>query len=416
MSDYPPYGPQYGQAPWPPPGPTYAAPPERKDRRWLIIVAAAVLVATVAAAYVIFAGSNKATASEVLLQPTNSAGPYPWTGTVVPVGAPSSVPLPPPTTPTAQVPTGGGQPPLVAVPGDRAGIYGGSLELTVCDKKKLVEFLQQNPAQAAAWAGVLGVSDISTYVGSLAEVLLGADTRVTNHGFHEGKATSFQAVLQAGTAVLIDDRGIPRVRCECGNPLLPPVLAGGPPTYTGTPWSGFDPGRVVVVQAAAVTVTHVTVINVVTGGSAVIPVGGGERPGVTPSETATITQAPPVRVDAIVGYWTGDWGDLLLVDGGGGRVDGAYSFDRGAVTGTLSGGTFVGRWCEEPRAGPTDEGPVEFTFVLVNGRWQIDGRWKYDSDGAAGAWREDWDLSERSGSAPTRELAERAADARQLCG
>src|SRR6185436_18143448 len=34
----------------------------------------------------------------------------------------------------------------------------------------------------------------------------------------------FLAVLRRGTAVLVDDEGVPRVKCYCGNPLLPPVI------------------------------------------------------------------------------------------------------------------------------------------------------------------------------------------------
>ena len=49
------------------------------------------------------------------------------------------------------------------------------------------------------------------------------------------------------SAVLIDSRGVPRARCFCGNPLLPPRLATAAAAYTGPTWTGFDPRRVVVV-------------------------------------------------------------------------------------------------------------------------------------------------------------------------
>ncbi|GHF01088.1 hypothetical protein GCM10018785_74850 [Streptomyces longispororuber] len=60
------------------------------------------------------------------------------------------------------------------------------------------------------------------YLRGLTPVVPRADTRVTGHGCRDGRATGHQAVLQARTAVLVDDRGLPRVRCACGNPLLPP--------------------------------------------------------------------------------------------------------------------------------------------------------------------------------------------------
>lgn len=48
-------------------------------------------------------------------------------------------------------------------------------------------------------------------------------------------------MLQAGTAVLVDAEGTPRVRCKCGNPLAPPEPVEGTPKYTGTPWPDFNP-------------------------------------------------------------------------------------------------------------------------------------------------------------------------------
>ncbi|MFD7575382.1 DUF6777 domain-containing protein, partial [Streptomyces sp. NPDC059810] len=85
-----------------------------------------------------------------------------------------------------------------------------------------------------------------------------ADTRVTNHGFKNGAATAYQSVLQAGTAVLVDDRGVPRVRCACGNPLTLPVAQKSPKT-TGTPWPGYNSSQVVVV-APSVTVVNIFVV------------------------------------------------------------------------------------------------------------------------------------------------------------
>ena len=56
------------------------------------------------------------------------------------------------------------------------------------------------------------------YLRGLTSVVLRADTQVTNHGFRDARVTGFQSVLQAGTAVLVDNRGVPRVRCACGSP------------------------------------------------------------------------------------------------------------------------------------------------------------------------------------------------------
>ena len=35
-------------------------------------------------------------------------------------------------------------------------------------------------------------------------------------------------VLQAGTAVMVDDRGVPRAKCSCGNPLREPIPGTDP--------------------------------------------------------------------------------------------------------------------------------------------------------------------------------------------
>ena len=65
---------------------------------------------------------------------------------------------------------------------------------------------------------------IGAYVDSLTPVVLTDDTLVTNHGYRDGHATTLPAVLQAGTAVMVDTLGVPRVKCNCGNPLTPPEL------------------------------------------------------------------------------------------------------------------------------------------------------------------------------------------------
>jgi hypothetical protein len=244
------------------------------------------LVAVLIAAVLLGTG-KKASAGEVLREPAASTGLFPWTGSIAAPNAPTSVPLPTTSVPPPGAPKATGAV-LTAVRGDRAGLYGGTLELTVCDKNKLINFLEQNPSQGAAWASVQGIpsSQIRSYIGALTPVILAADTRVTNHGFVNGRPTPHQSVLQAGTAVLIDSLGVPRARCYCGNPLLPPQLTRSAPVYTGQSWPGFDPGRVVAVQPAPAPITNLTVINTNTGSPINITVGG----------PTTTTTAPPATV------------------------------------------------------------------------------------------------------------------------
>ena len=178
---------------------------------------------------------------EVFLEPTGSPGRDPFSGTVV-VGNPPGT--------KSQTPVGATGSSVPTIAGRRPALYGGSRNEHVCDRQKLITFLQQNPEKAAAWAGVLNIdpADIATYIGTLTPMQLRADTRVTNHGFVDGHATSLQSVLQAGTAVLVDDHGRPRVKCGCGNPLLDPVATPIAPVYTGEAWPDFNPRNVSAVS------------------------------------------------------------------------------------------------------------------------------------------------------------------------
>ncbi|MGP4103986.1 DUF6777 domain-containing protein [Nonomuraea sp. KM90] len=140
-----------------------------------------------------------------------------------------------------------------AVDGDRAGLYGGTTRSTQCSKKKLIEFLNNNPKKARAWAEALDmdVADIPAHVGALTSVVLRRDVLVKNHGYRKGKSKAFHALLQAGIAVLVDRTGTPVVKCDCGNPLLPPDgdVDIDRAKYKGQKWKHFSKKRVTVVEA-----------------------------------------------------------------------------------------------------------------------------------------------------------------------
>ncbi|MFF6978420.1 DUF6777 domain-containing protein [Streptomyces sp. NPDC008343] len=109
--------------------------------------------------------------------------------------------------------------------GDTPGLYGGSKQPTLCDVVRLEEFLTDpgNERKAQAWAAALSISaaEIPGYLGRLTPVLLRHDTLVRNHDYKKGKAVPFNALLQTGIAILVDERGLPAVKCSCGNPLRP---------------------------------------------------------------------------------------------------------------------------------------------------------------------------------------------------
>lgn len=182
-------------------------------------------------------------AGEVLLQPAGKSGPDPFTESTARDGdsTPPSPTAPPSSSASANVTRG--------VDGAAPGLYGGTRKVGSCDVEKQVTALQGDPAKSKAFASVLDIapSAVPDYLRALTPVQLRMDTRVTNHGYRDGAPTAYQAVLQAGTAVLVDDRGVPRVRCACGNPLAPPVAQKSTPKRTGEAWPGYQSSNVVVV-------------------------------------------------------------------------------------------------------------------------------------------------------------------------
>jgi hypothetical protein len=185
------------------------------------------------------------------------------------------------------------------VEGAEPAVYGGSRDAQVCDVAQLLAFMQDeaNADKAAAWSealGVGGVGDIPTYLEGLTAVRLRFDTRVTNHGFRDGEANPFQAVLQAGTAVLVDNTGVPRVKCNCGNPLAEPesLDVGGDAALNvddlaqnpEDAWEGLEPAQVVRVEPASEAVEAITIVDFETGGLIERPVGSD---GVSKADTGT---------------------------------------------------------------------------------------------------------------------------------
>lgn len=245
------------------------APPRR--RRVLASTLAVIVAALVVAGIVLLAGGDNAptaaASTDVELIPAAEPGPDPFTsstsedaGAEAEADAQGDGPVP---TLTASVEPTAGR----TVDGGEPGLYGGSNERGVCDTAQLVDFLTTESSKAGAWADALGISrsQIPSYVESLTPLVLSRDTAVTNHGFRGGRATPFQAVLQAGTAVLVDNRGVPRVKCNCGNPLAEPSSLDPGSRFTGTAWSGFSPDEVVVVQAAPSPLESIEVTDLENG-------------------------------------------------------------------------------------------------------------------------------------------------------
>ncbi|RDG35527.1 DUF6777 domain-containing protein [Streptomyces corynorhini] len=231
-------------------------------------------------------------AKELYLQPARAAGPDPFTaapGAGAPGGkaAPSSTPEPgtlesrtpeprtsEPRTPRSGSPRSGrqegraGSAPAVprALPGSTPGLYGASTA-PGCAVERQARLLAKDPAKARSFARAAGIGkeSVPDFLRALTPVELRADVRVTDHGHRAGAATAFQAVLQSGTAVLVDGRGLPRVRCASGNPLGPPVAFKGSVDYRGERWPGYRAERVVVVQRSEEDLGGLVIVDPVDG-------------------------------------------------------------------------------------------------------------------------------------------------------
>jgi hypothetical protein len=178
-------------------------------------------------------GDDGGEREDVQLVSASEPGPNPFTPPVAPETPPPSTIAPP------------------------QGPFGGTGDNTLCDREGIIAFLTDpaNAAQAKAWAGTLriSVSEIPDHVRALIPTTTTSDIRITNHTFENGRAVAFQAVLQTGTAVLVDVYGKPVVRCRCGNPLLPPREVKSP-TYTGPKWAGFDPDTIIIIEVTNVQI------------------------------------------------------------------------------------------------------------------------------------------------------------------
>ena len=168
------------------------------------------------------------------------------------------------------------------VSGRQDALYGATGEVRPCDVVALANDLDADTDTARLWALTLGLrpDQVPHYLNTLTEVVLMADTWVTEHVRTAGETRSEQAVLQAGNAVLVDPLGVPRVRCASSSTLTPPANT----TLTrfqvvGEQWDGYTPHSVVAVQYSISSdpgaATEFNLVDVVTGQPVTRTVGGG---------------------------------------------------------------------------------------------------------------------------------------------
>ncbi len=306
----------------PTPPPAGQPPPRRRRKLWVLPLVLVLLFGGAIGAIVATRDSTPdgPNANELVAEPISSLGENVFTQPVTPPVETLSAKdpklsgleakigeLPKLKLPALNLPgLGSGTAPRIS--GETPGLYGGTNLLSVCDAKKLVDFLTTNADKAREWAKVLGigVDEIPRYVSELTDVILRFDTRVVNHGFLNGKATYINSILQAGTAVLIDRFGMPVVRCKCGNPLTAAKPIADNPRVSGTTWLGFDPGKVTIIVPAPQPVSTFTTTNVITGGPLVrkpgSPAASASGPSTTrpPRPTTTTTRPKPTTTTTTV--------------------------------------------------------------------------------------------------------------------
>jgi hypothetical protein len=154
--------------------------------------------------------------------------------------------------------------------GDTPGLYGGTKQPGICDVERLKRFLTapRNARKARAWAAALDLrtDEIPGYLDRLTPVLLRHDTLAQNHDYKKGKAVPFRALLQAGIAILVDEQGLPSVKCSCGNPLRPFEDDTSRISVTfgdgNEKWQGYDRAEVVVVRPAPRKLERIALVDV----------------------------------------------------------------------------------------------------------------------------------------------------------
>jgi len=144
-------------------------------------------------------------------------------------------------------------------------VYASRVE-SVCDRAKMAAALESNDEARKSWAVLMGVNedDVAATIDSLTPLVLARDTAVTNSRYRDGRPEWFQAILQAGTPVLVEATGTPRVKCSCGNPLKAPDIPHGA-QFRGERWDRFSPSEVISIEGSKDPVGTLPTVDLDTG-------------------------------------------------------------------------------------------------------------------------------------------------------
>jgi hypothetical protein len=151
--------------------------------------------------------------------------------------------------------------------GTTAGVFGGSANGEVCDVEALADRLAAVPIVGEAWAAVHGITveELPAFVLSQTPVLLLSDTTATDYGLRNGQIVPRLAILERGTAVLVDDRGTLTARCISGSPLRNARPIPADAEFSGEPWQGFSPRFVDDLRPGEVPVDEFLLVDVRSG-------------------------------------------------------------------------------------------------------------------------------------------------------
>ena len=103
------------------------------------------------------------------------------------------------------------------------------------------------------------------YIDGLTPVVVLRDTAVMDHLLITGRIVPRSAVLERGTAVLVDPKGVPRVRCVSGSPLRTAAPIPSGVVVEGAVWDGFSLSQLQTLPAALQPTGQFVLVDVETG-------------------------------------------------------------------------------------------------------------------------------------------------------
>ena len=193
-----------------PPATAHATVAASPARPWWLVPAAVATLAVLAlasfAATRLLVGSDPATA--VALLGADEVGQSPFTDNASNVRTEELAPVISGTADLGPIDVAeqGAATGPTTVASDAAVVYA-QVAATPCDVAKLNSYLAADDAARAAWVQLMGIEDpeIASTLQTLTPLVLARDTAVTNTAYSKGTNNEkrFQAVLQAGTAVLV---------------------------------------------------------------------------------------------------------------------------------------------------------------------------------------------------------------------